>query len=405
MKVIYTKLVHKIEEKTNRRKSRTRRKGYSMELSTANVTTLPSPASTVIPISTLSVNETLFYIGLAVIGIFGNLLELFILYRTRSSSNQKHVFMLRCMATNDLIVVVALLVQVCVNFKRPDYMRNRLWSCRLRVVWRFFTLYSGCLAMVMAIERWVALTKPNSPWTTTTLIEGKIEGKPGRGRPRIPFLKQNISLRQLKLMVVILWLGEFCLVCAPIFGFGLYWDEKLSLCVRYRYAKKPLDVLYAYLYFCHGVFLCSTIVYTNLAVMKALCMKDSLQNKHNGTMRRSNRESSLTFNTITNEERAFGWLMFLLCVAFVTCWVPQMISIPLTRFVEDESRILPFTIAGDILLAIHFPLDPFLYVLQQWTLVKSVCFSELRPKNKENANDDRSSMRITTDEVFSQQQF
>jgi len=29
----------------------------------------------------------------------------------------------------------------------------------------------------------------NSPWTTTTLIEGKIEGKPGRGRPRIPFLK------------------------------------------------------------------------------------------------------------------------------------------------------------------------------------------------------------------------
>ncbi|KAE9523533.1 hypothetical protein AGLY_016085 [Aphis glycines] len=351
-----------------------------MELTAANVTSLPSSASTAIPINTLSVNETLFYIGLAVIGIFGNLLELFILYRTRSSSNQKHVFMLRCMATNDLIVVVALLVQVCVNFKRPDYMRNHVWSCRLRVVWRFFMLYSGCLAMVMAIERWVALTKP------------------------FFFYQNNISLRQLKLMVVILWFGEFCLVCAPIFGFGLYWDEKLSLCVRYRYAKKPLDVLYAYLYFCHGVFLCSTIAYTNLAVMKALCMKDSLQNKHNGTMRRSNRESSLTFNTITKEERSFGRLMFLLCVAFVTCWVPQMISIPLTRFVEDESRVLPFTIAGDILLAIHFPLDPFLYVLQQWTLVKSVCFSELRPKNKENANDGRISTR-TTDEVFLQQQF
>lgn len=75
-----------------------------------------------------------------------------------------------------------------------------------------------------------------------------------------------------------------------------------------------------------GVFLCIAIVYTNLAVMKALCMKDSPHNKHNVLMRRISRGSSLTCNAATREERAFGWLMFLLCVAFVTCWVPQMVN-------------------------------------------------------------------------------
>ncbi|KAE9523391.1 hypothetical protein AGLY_015943 [Aphis glycines] len=228
-------------------------------------------------------------------------------------------------------------------------------------------------------------------------------------------------------MMVILWLGVLCLVCAPYFGFGLYWDEKTSTCVRYRTAKKPLDVLYAYLYFGHGVFLCFAIVYTNLAVMKALCMKDSPHNKHNVLMRRISRGSSLTCNTTTKEERSFGWLMFLLCVAFVTCWVPQMgatsypahplatpmiinkkfmrISIPLSRFIDDEIRIRPFTIAADMLLAMHFALDPYLYVLQHWTLVKSIC---LKSKNKKNANGgstsvSRSSSMRTTYEVFSQQ--
>jgi len=33
----------------------------------------------------------------------------------------------------------------------------------------------------------------NSPWKTTTLIERKIEGKPGRGRPKTSFLKQMME--------------------------------------------------------------------------------------------------------------------------------------------------------------------------------------------------------------------
>jgi len=85
-------------------------------------------------------------------------------------------------------------------------------------------------------------------------------------------------------------------------------------------------------FFTIGVFLCFAIVYTNLAVIKALCMKDSPHNKHNVLMRRISRGSSLTCNATTKEERAFGWLMFLLCVAFVTCWVPQMVNATASYF-------------------------------------------------------------------------
>lgn len=53
-------------------------------------------------------------------------------------------------------------------------------------------------------------------------------------------------------MLIILWLGVLCLVCSPFFGFGLYWDKTELQCKRYRNGKKPLDVVYAYLYFSYG---------------------------------------------------------------------------------------------------------------------------------------------------------
>lgn len=34
------------------------------------------------------------------------------------------------------------------------------WDCMGKVVWRFFGLSSGCIAAVMAIERWMALARP-----------------------------------------------------------------------------------------------------------------------------------------------------------------------------------------------------------------------------------------------------
>ncbi|VVC45064.1 GPCR, rhodopsin-like, 7TM,G protein-coupled receptor, rhodopsin-like [Cinara cedri] len=307
------------------------------------------------------------------VGIFGNLLALFILHRTRASSNQKHGFMLRCLATNDCIALTGMLIQMYVALYWPSIVGS-IWACRFRVLWRFFGLGSGCVAIIMAVERWLALTKPF-------------------------FYQKHISLRLLKRIMIMLWLGVLCLVCAPFFGFGLYWDSDKSQCIRYRNAKKPLDVLYAYLYFSYGVFLCIAIVYTNTAVMKALCMKD---NPHSVLMRRASR-GNLT-NAATREERAFGWLMFLLCVAFLICWVPQMICIPLARFV-DESKIKPVSIAADLLIAMHFALDPYLYVLQHWTLVKSIC---LGPETRKTANGgstsvSRSSSMRTTCEVLLEQ--
>ncbi|XP_050532385.1 rhodopsin, GQ-coupled isoform X2 [Daktulosphaira vitifoliae] len=340
-----------------------------METAVSNVTAPspsvlpPSPPCRYVPGLGVQVGVTVSY----TVGIFGNLLALLILHRTRSSSNQKHGFMLRCLATNDCIALTGMLVQMYVALYWPETTKS-VWSCRFRVLWRFFGLGSGCVAIIMAVERWLALTKPF-------------------------FYQKHISLRLLKRMMILLWLGVLCLVCAPFFGFGLYWDEDSQTCVRYRLAKKPLDILYAYMYFSYGVFLCLAIVYTNLAVMKALCMRDkNPHNKQNVLMRRVSRGSSLTCNASTREERAFGWLMFLLCIAFVICWVPQMISIPLARLTSEE-KAKPFYIAADLLIALHFALDPYLYVLQHWTLIKSIC---PRPKKKTNANSSTSVSRSSS---------
>lgn len=93
------------------------------------------------------------------VGIFGNLLALFILHRTRSSSNQKHGFMLRCLATNDCIALAGQMVMSIVTMYWPQTRTSKL-SCQFRVLWRFFGLGSGCVATIMAVERWLALTKP-----------------------------------------------------------------------------------------------------------------------------------------------------------------------------------------------------------------------------------------------------
>ncbi|XP_026812296.1 prostaglandin E2 receptor EP4 subtype-like [Rhopalosiphum maidis] len=355
-----------------------------MELAVANVTASSSLTTTVLPVPSVvrlpSTGVQIAFTGLSVFGIFGNLLALFILHRTRSSRNKKHVFMLRCLTINDFIVLVGRVVHMFVNIRWPD-SKKTMWSCRISVLWRFFGLNSGCVALVMAVERWTALTKPF-------------------------FYKKYISLHLLKGMMAILCLEVLCFMCAPYFGFGYgrYWDEKSSTCVSYKNAKKPLDVLHVYVYLGHGVFLCFAIVYTNLAVMKALCMKNSPNKQHTVTIRRTNQELSLACNEATKEERAFGWLMFLLCVTFVTCWVPQMISIPLSRFIEDDLKIRPFIITTDMLLVIHFALNPYLYVLQNWKLLKTIFY--LRPKIRKNANGSIVSVSLsssmkTTEEVLS----
>ncbi|XP_026814037.1 uncharacterized protein LOC113554408 isoform X1 [Rhopalosiphum maidis] len=135
-----------------------------MELTVENVSALSSAAipaefpgsyGFMLP----SFGELIAYTGLAVIGVFGVLLELFILHRTRSDRNKKYVFMLRCLATNDCIVMVGVLGHMLVSDIWPNTRRN-VWSCRIRIVWRFFAMCSGCVAIAMTIERWLAITNP-----------------------------------------------------------------------------------------------------------------------------------------------------------------------------------------------------------------------------------------------------
>lgn len=80
----------------------------------------------------------------------------FILLQRR---NRKHLLMLRCLATNDLIPLLGMLVQMYVQIYVEDAATTRIF-CAGRVVFRFFGLFSGCVAIVMAAERWLALTRP-----------------------------------------------------------------------------------------------------------------------------------------------------------------------------------------------------------------------------------------------------
>lgn len=129
-----------------------------MEMAVPNVTA----ATTIDALHRDVTQNSGFRVGMALpftVGIFGNLLALFILHRTRSSSNQKHGFMLRCLITNDCIALTGMLIQMLVKWYWPDTAKTR-WLCCARVLWRFFGLGSGCVAVVMAVERWLALTKP-----------------------------------------------------------------------------------------------------------------------------------------------------------------------------------------------------------------------------------------------------
>lgn len=91
------------------------------------------------------------------IGLIGNLAALWILYKTAKRRNKKHLLLLRCLAINDLVAQFGMLLVL--NLKKnqllPDY-----WSCVAFVVLRAFGLGSGCVAFVMAFERWLALTRP-----------------------------------------------------------------------------------------------------------------------------------------------------------------------------------------------------------------------------------------------------
>ncbi|XP_076391828.1 prostaglandin E2 receptor EP3 subtype isoform X2 [Megachile rotundata] len=282
-------------------------------------------------------------------GVIGNVSALVILFHRDKRRNRKHLLMLRCLAINDLVALLGMLVQMYITIYVGSVISTRGF-CSLRVVWRLFGLFSGCVAIVMAAERWLALTRP--------------------------FVYQKVTYPVIVRCMLVLWLVALALTSFPVLGFGVYY--KGERCVRYREATEPADIAYAYVWFFFGTVLCLSIVWCNLAVSRAL----SRLNRKAGALRRVTRSSSrakplLTVTgpptevVTTAEERAFARLMAVLSISFVICWMPQMISIPLAQFsihlpkeaILQRRLIRMFHVAADILLCIHFTLDPYIYVL------------------------------------------
>ncbi|XP_033328770.1 prostaglandin E2 receptor EP3 subtype isoform X2 [Megalopta genalis] len=303
---------------------------------------------------------TLVYIT----GVIGNVSALIILFHRDKRRNPKHLLMLRCLATNDLVALLGMLVQMYITIYVGSVISTRGF-CSLRVVWRLFGLFSGCVAIVMAAERWLALTRP--------------------------FVYQKVTYPMIVRCMLALWLIALALTSMPVLGFGLYY--KGERCVRYREATEPSDVAYAYVWFVFGTGLCLSIVWCNLAVSRAL----SRLSRKAGALRRVTRSSSrakplLTIAgppsevVATAEERAFARLMAVLSISFVICWMPQMISIPLAQLalqlpqkaILARKAIHMFHVAADVLLCIHFTLDPYIYVLlrmprPRFRLLKPLC--------------------------------
>lgn len=67
--------------------------------------------------------------------------------------------MLRCLAVNDLVALLGQLIQMYVATFASS-IATQQYFCALRILWRTFGLFSGGVAIVMAVERWLALTRP-----------------------------------------------------------------------------------------------------------------------------------------------------------------------------------------------------------------------------------------------------
>ncbi|KAK0162160.1 hypothetical protein PV327_008521 [Microctonus hyperodae] len=318
-----------------------------------NTTSISTINITTIPIRHVTIFSQIVLTFVYVCGIIGNIAALITLFHQDKKHNRKHSLMLRCLATNDLIALLGMLLQMYVTIYLGSAATTRLF-CSMRILWRLFGLFSGCVAIVMAVDRWLALTKP--------------------------FVYQKrVSYHIIVRCMIVLWIATLSLTIMPIFGFGLYYEN--GKCIRYREARNLADIAYAYLWCTYGTLLCLLIVFCNLGVSRVL----KKLGRYDGALRRISRASSrnklpnllikknitLSESIVTVEERAFARLMSILSITFVICWMPQMIAIPLEQYNLQlpksewllKNCIGVFYKIADILLCIHFTLDPYIYVL------------------------------------------
>lgn len=132
--------------------------------------------------------------------------------------------------TLDCVGLMGMLSQMTIksHFEPEGYSERNVWMfCFVRIVWRFFGLSSGCVAFVMAIERYFALTKPF-------------------------YYCKHFTKGLIKRLILSMWSSCAVLTFAPVFGFGIFCDVAARKCERYRDAEEPLDVAYAFIFFVIG---------------------------------------------------------------------------------------------------------------------------------------------------------
>lgn len=255
----------------------------------------------------------------------------------------------RCLITLDIVGLMGMLGQLtlgCLLEGKVFYNSNILVSCFIRLVWRFFGMSSGCVAFIMAIERYFALTKPF-------------------------YYCQHITNGLIKRLILITWASCAALTFAPVFGFGIFCDSAAKKCPRYRDATEPVDIAYAFLFFfvgkltalsffvfnncCNfhpaGTLLCIFMILCNYSVTRIVyrsyrnmhqltmsCMENNNNEKENVNRKpetilrhqlsevSSGSNTTKSFSLITRDEIRFIEMCNLLTASFVLCWGCQMVS-------------------------------------------------------------------------------
>lgn len=292
------------------------------------------------------------------IGIIGNAAAIVALRRgERRVRNRKHLLLLTSLAANDLVALVGMMCAMIVAEHVPGVKETQVY-CVARVVLRIFGIGSVCIAVTMALERYLALTRP--------------------------FLYQKqVTYYVIRTALLISWFWAAVLTCAPVFGLGLYYDRADGRCVRYREAVTTTDMAYAIFYVSFGTLLCVILVYCNLAVIKALYAITSpraggapiVRRLSKNSCRQSQRQRAAPggepephhHNAATAEEVAFSRLMATLSVLFMVCWLPQMVTSALYLSLGPKSwaRLGPLANLSDVLMLLNYVLDPILYVLMR----------------------------------------
>ncbi|VEN61152.1 unnamed protein product, partial [Callosobruchus maculatus] len=146
-----------------------------------------------------------------------------------------------------------------------------------------------------------------------------------------PFLYHQVFTYQiLKRLLCGLWLTAVILTYLPLFGFGLYYNKDKNECDRFRYAVEVKDKIYAYLFFAFGATLCICIALCNVAV---ICELLRIRSQQKVLVRRISKAIIVNRDRPgcparyhTDEENAFAKLMGFICLIFIVCWAPQVVS-------------------------------------------------------------------------------